>query len=426
MTKNAFILNFFKLYNMLWKLCLPFLARNKRLKHGFQKRITSFHHSRADIWIQAASAGEAYLAVQIIKKLTPQTPLTILATSITSQGMDILKTRLTRKTISSCINLKIEWFPFDMPQNIKKAVKKINPCIMVLLETEIWPALLYYLKQNKTKIFIINARLSQKSYTHYRKTKILWKHLEPDVILSTSRQDAQKYGQIFETKRIKTMSNIKFESIDTDILESATQKRIRNIFPQTVPLTILASIRKQEEKEVILIIKTILKAFPNQVIAVFPRHMHRIDACKRHLKSSGLKFCLRSEITDFPAKPGIILWDTFGELKTAYSCASVVFVGGSLKPLGGQNFLEPAMQGAVTVIGPHYDDFAWVTDEIFKQGIVIKKSHWKTVAETILKTLENPSSQSTCKHMAQKFIKTHQGGAGQVCDEILKAFDDFF
>ncbi|SDU22432.1 3-deoxy-D-manno-octulosonic acid transferase [Desulfobacula phenolica] len=426
MTKNAFILNFFKLYNMLWNMCLPFLAKNNRMKQGFQKRVTSFHHSRADIWIQAASAGEAYLAVQIIKKLTPWAPLTVLATSTTSQGIDILKTRLTRETISSCIDLKIEWFPFDMPDTIRKAVKKINPCIMVLLETEIWPALLYYMKQNKTKIFIINARLSQKSYTHYRKTKILWKHLSPDVILSTSKQDAERYAQIFETTKIKTMSNIKFESIDTDILDSATQKRIKNIFPQTMPLTILASIRKQEEKEGILIIKTILKAFPNQVIAIFPRHMHRIDAWKRHLTSSCLKFCLRSGITDFPAKPSIILWDTFGELKTAYSYASVVFVGGSLKPLGGQNFLEPAMHGAVTVTGPYYDNFTWVTEEIFKQGIVIKKNHWKAVAETILKALETTTLKSDSRHLAQEFIKTHQGGASQVCDEILKAFDDFF
>lgn len=426
MTKTAFILNFFKLYNMLWNLCLPFLKKNKRLKQGFQKRITSFHHSRADIWIQAASAGEAYLAVQIIKSLTPQTPLTVLVTSTTSQGMDILRAGLKRETINTGIDLKIEWFPFDMPDTIKKAVKIINPCIMVLLETEIWPALLYYLKQNKTKIFIINARLSQKSHAHYRKTKILWKHLAPDLILATSLQDAERYEQIFETATVKTMSNIKFESIDTDTPDSGTLERIRNILSQTVPLTILASVRRQEEKEVIRIIKTVLKAFPNQVIAVFPRHMHRISAWKRLLTSHRLKFRLRSGITAPLAGSGIILWDTFGELKTAYGYASVVFVGGSLKPLGGQNFLEPAMQGAVTVIGPYYDDFAWVTDDIFKKGIVIKKNHWTAVAETILKTLETPETPSDRKHRAREYIKTRQGGAGQACDEILKAFDEFF
>ncbi|MBU2452705.1 MAG: 3-deoxy-D-manno-octulosonic acid transferase, partial [Proteobacteria bacterium] len=73
MTKTAFILNFFKLYNMLWRIGLPFLKKNRRLRQGFQKRVTSLHHSKADIWIQAASAGEAYLAVTLLKRLLPKT-----------------------------------------------------------------------------------------------------------------------------------------------------------------------------------------------------------------------------------------------------------------------------------------------------------------------------------------------------------------
>jgi 3-deoxy-D-manno-octulosonic-acid transferase len=143
MTKNTFILNFFKFYNTVWRLSLPFLKTAKRLQFGFEKRKSSLHHSRADIWIQAASAGEAYLAVNIIQTLDPATNIKILVTSTTSQGIDILETRLTKKTFNRFIELKIEWFPFDMPDTIEAAVKAINPAIMVLLETEIWPALLY-------------------------------------------------------------------------------------------------------------------------------------------------------------------------------------------------------------------------------------------------------------------------------------------
>jgi len=425
MTKNAFILNFFKLYNMLWRLSLPFLAKNKRLKFGFQKRISCFHLSKADIWIQAASAGEAYLAVAILKKLKPKTETTVLVTSTTSQGVDILKPLLNRQDINKLINLKIEWFPFDMPATIKKAVEIINPGVMVLLETEIWPALLFYLKENQTKIFIINARLSKKSFSRYQKTIFLWKHLTPDIILATSDQDAKRYKQIFKTTAVKTMPNIKFESIETDSPDADTLNQIKQILPQTLPLTILASVRKQEEKDIVHILKDILTLFPDQVVALFPRHMHRLSAWERHLTSHGLPFKLKSGIQSSLTTPGIILWDTFGELKTAYNFASVVFVGGSLKPLGGQNFIEPAIQGAVTITGPYYDDFTWATNDIFKKGIVIKKDNWKAIAETILKILENPVSKSDRKHLARKYLTSNQSGTRQACSEILKAFDGF-
>lgn len=421
MTKNAFILNFFKLYNMLWKLALPFLKKNKRLKSGFHKRTTCFHHSRADIWIQAASAGEAYLAVTILKQLPLKTKTRVLVTSMTSQGMDILTARLTRNAISRFIDLKIEWFPFDSPHTIKGAVRKINPRVMVLLETEIWPALLFYLKKNQTQIFIINARLSKNSFRGYMKTKFLWKHLAPDTILATSHQDAERYRHLFETARVLTMPNIKFESIDTGLKECVTQEKINKILPQNLPLTILASVRQQEEEQISLILMDILKEYPDQVVAVFPRHMHRIASWKKHLKSRNLNFHLRSKI-NFPLKhPGIILWDAFGELARAYQFAKVVFVGGSLKPLGGQNFIEPAIQGAVTVTGPYYDDFAWAMDDIFKKGIVIKKDHWKSVAGTIIKTLESPVNRSDNQHQAQKYISRNQGGTRQACNEILNA-----
>ncbi len=425
MIKNAFILNFLKLYNMLWKLTRPFLKKNKRLRLGFNKRSTSTHHTKADIWIQAASAGEAYLAVNIIKTLEPAVEIKVLVTSMTSQGMDILKKDLVPNHISKKIDLKIEWFPFDMPDVVKGVVKKIDPKIMVLLETEIWPALLYYLKKNQTRILIINARLSKKSFSHYMKTQFLWKHLGPHTILATSKQDAQRYKKVFMTSRVGTMSNIKFETIKTDRVESDRKKIIKSILPSHKPLTILASIRKKEEKEMTLLIKEILLAFPDQVVAIFPRHMHRISALQKHLNALDLTFVLRSQITEPVIGPGIILWDTFGELQTAYGFASVVFVGGSLKPLGGQNFLEPVIQGAVTITGPYYDDFAWVTDDIFNKSIVLKKDNRMAIAKAILKTLEFPIGKSALKHKAQNYIKSHRGGTCQACNEILKAFDGF-
>ncbi|MCK5348403.1 MAG: 3-deoxy-D-manno-octulosonic acid transferase, partial [Desulfobacula sp.] len=267
--------------------------------------------------------------------------------------------------------------------------------------------------------------LSKKSFNHYLITKFLWKNLAPDIILATSDQDAKRYEKVFERAVVNTMPNIKFESIDTDVPEADTLKQLKKVLPQTLPLTILASTRKQEEKDIIHIIKNILKTFPDQVVAIFPRHMHRINAWQKLLTSQNLNFHLRSRI-NFPLKdPGIILWDMFGELKTAYGFASVVFVGGSLKPLGGQNFIEPAIQGSVIVTGPYYDDFAWIKNDIFKKGVVIKKDDWKTIAETIINALEVPVNRSDRKRLAREFIESNQGGTEQVCNKILKSFDGY-
>jgi 3-deoxy-D-manno-octulosonic-acid transferase len=408
---------------MLWKLSLPFLKINKRLKPGFTKRHSSLHLSKADIWIQAASAGEAYLAVNIIQTLDPKANTTMLVTSSTSQGVDILKAGLSKETISCFIKIQIELFPFDMPETIKAVVKAINPTVMVLLETEIWPALLYYLKKNSSKILIINARLSQKSFINYMKTSFLWKHLSPDNILAISSLDAKRYKSLFRDATVKTMPNIKFESIEANRPDAPALKQIKTILPKKFPLTILASIRRQEEKEVILLLKKILKRFPNQVIAIFPRHMHRITSWEKLLNSHNLNFHLRSRIFTPITNPAIILWDTFGELKTAYSLASVVFVGGSLKPLGGQNFIEPAIEGAVTIIGPYYNDFAWADDAIFDKKIVLKNENWKSVAKTIVQYLKNPVNKKNNILQSREYMELNRGGTLKACNEILKVFD---
>jgi 3-deoxy-D-manno-octulosonic-acid transferase len=411
---------------MLWTLALPFLKKNQRLKPGFSKRISCSHLAQADIWIQAASAGEACLAARIIQGLSFKTKTAVLVTATTVQGIEILHTCLTGKKTPPSIDLRIDWFFFDQPDIMKKAVETICPRIMVLLETEIWPALIHHLKQKKAKILILNARLSKKSHGHYLKTKFIWKHLSPDIVLATSDRDARRYGQIFETAEIKTMPNIKFESIDRDSPDIGTRERIKKLLPPALPLTILASVRQEEEKEVLNIINLVLNRFPRQVVAIFPRHVHRIRFWEKRLTQSRLNFKLRSQIKSCPAGPGIVLWDRFGELKTACGFASIVFVGGSLKPLGGQNFIEPAVQGAVTVTGPYYDDFAWAGETLFTSRIVLKEKDWQSVARTILNALELPGNKSERKDRALAYLQSNRGGTRQACDEILKAFDVFF
>ncbi len=415
----VFIPNFLNIYNILWQAALPFLKKNKRLAPSFQKRVTTDHLKNADIWIQAASAGEAFLALSLLSTLEPAQKIKILITSTTSQGIEILKSGLAQKKISSNIDYCLDWFPFDIPSTIQAAVTRINPVVMVLLETEIWPALLHYLKKNNTQILIINGRLSKKSARHYKLTNFLWARLSPDNILAISPLDAKRYGQVFDKAQITTMPNIKFDLMESLPDENSRSKDLKKIIPKSVPLSILASIRRQEEEAILEIIEYLLARYPGQVVAIFPRHMHRVDAWKKKLARKKLSFQLRSQLQGSGTKNRIILWDRFGELRSAYGIASTVFVGGSLAPLGGQNFIEPTVLGTPTVTGPHLDDFAWVGDDIFSRGIVTRCKDPRTVAQTMATHLETTVDRPEQRQKARDYVQKRQGGTILACQTIL-------
>ncbi|MCK5099614.1 MAG: 3-deoxy-D-manno-octulosonic acid transferase, partial [Desulfobacteraceae bacterium] len=284
-----------------------------------------------------------------------------------------------------------------------------------LLETELWPGLLYMLKKHKIKTVILNARLSSKSFARYLKTKFIWQKISPQKILATSKKDAERYKKIFSAKtKIDTMPNIKFDSIPTNEEEEHSIGNLETILSTDIPLSILASIRKEEETHIQGILKHLINSFPDQVIAIFPKHIKRI----KHLSSQlttltselGVKWQLRSKISSKVDKKTIILWDTFGELKHAYAHAVTAFVGGSLEPLGGQNFLEPIVHGTATVTGPFLNSFKWVDNKIFESNIVFKAENAKQVGDFMVEKLKNPPDKDQLKKTSVDYIRKNQGG----------------
>lgn len=440
-------------YNFAWQAVLPLLKTHQRLKPGFSRRTSAAHFSKCDIWIQAASAGEAYLACSLVKSMRFQAKTQVLVSTTTIQGMEILEKELAHRlpnqplnlspnqpqnqlanknmelgpaqTLDPSVKIMLAWFPFDMPSLMESAVKRIDPAVMVLLETELWPGLLSCLKRRGTEIIMVNARLSEKSFKGYRRTAFLWRHLAPDTILAISVREAERFAALFPKAEIKVMPNIKFDALTTmngALPKTGTDSNENNLNPK-IPVSILASIRREEEEMAQRIVARILKGFPNQVVAIFPRHMERIRSWERNLTRAGYNWCLRSRRSDLKTvEPGsIILWDTFGELKQACSVATTAFVGGSLLPLGGQNFMEPAMAGAATVTGPHLKDFLWVGEEIFQKKIVHRAKNWQQVADFMIENLVNVPRRSVQEEQTQNFIQTHQGGTRLAVNQITRS-----
>lgn len=439
-------------YNLSWRAVLPLFKTHRRLKAGFSRRTSADHFSKCDIWIQAASAGEAYLACSLVKTMRFEAKTRVLISTITSQGMEILEKELFRplpnhspghssgqppdqesgqrpiQIIDPSVEIVLAWFPFDIPCLMESVVKRTDPAVMVLLETELWPGLLSCLKGRDTEIIMVNARLSEKSSKGYLRTASIWRHLAPDTILAVSDREAERFAALFPESTIKVMPNIKFDALATHTdagtkIRSDSNNSNEIQFNPKIPISILASIRREEEGMAQKIVARILKGAPNQAVAIFPRHMERIRSWEKNLTQEGYSWCLRSHKSDLrTVKSGsIILWDTFGELKQACSVATTAFVGGSLLPLGGQNFMEPAMEGAATVTGPHLNDFLWVGEGLFEKKIVFRAKNWQQVADFMIESLINIPRRSVQKEQAQDFIKTHKGGTKLAVNQITKS-----
>ncbi len=428
MTKSAFIPNFLRFYNILWRTALPFLRQNKRLTPSFDARVSPKGLPQSDIWIQAASAGEALLAVSILGALNPASKTRVLVTTTTDQGMEILEQAFFSPSSAALpldpkIAVTLGWFPFDLPLVMSQALGQVSPKTMVLLETEIWPALFYALKRSRVHTLIANARMSKKSFRRYRLTSALWPPLSPDNILAVSGTDQRRYNRIFRHARISAMPNIKFDAFETGPADpdNWAGNPMATLFPDSVKLSILASVRRQEEALAAKMLKYLVSHRPDQVVAVFPRHMHRISAWEKRLKKQRQPYILRSELdlSRDRIDKGIILWDRFGEMRQAFERASAVFVGGSLTPLGGQNFIEPVIKGAPTVIGPFHDDFSWVGEAMFEKKIVLKAKNWLEAARVMESFLEGPVSRIDLRDQALAYVESHKGGAKMAARAIL-------
>ena len=416
MTNTLAIKTAFWLYNLGWSLAIPALRFNHRLAEGFEQRTLRKKLPQADLWIQAASVGEAFLAQELLSRLKPRQSLRVLITSNTSQGIEIIEGAINGITPNNRgITVFSAYFPFDKPAIIKRAVRDVNPKIMILLESEMWPGHLAALKKCGCKILVINGRITSKSLSRYLIWPSLWHTLRPDKILAISENDARRFSTMFGKNRVNVMPNIKFDRLES--MESTPDQKnpLESILPHEIPFIVLGSVRQEEEHLVEKIIIEILGKKPRSIIGLFPRHMHRIKYWKDALSRLAIPWVLRSATGQIVSPETVILWDTFGELSFAYKSSKAAFVGGSLAPLGGQNFLEAVTCGVIPVIGPSWENFAWVGSDILNKGLVKIAADWKEITDTLVKGIENPPSHEIVQKSALEYLENRRGGTEIAC-----------
>lgn len=412
-------------YDLLWSAAIPILSMNPRLSDGIAQRRGIELPPPCLLWIQAASVGEAYLAREIVKRLVPPAaPLGVLLTTNTRQGLAIHEETLRLPEVAAGpLRAVAAYFPFDAPRIMRRVVGRVRPAVAVLLETEIWPGFLRELRNQGTRVLLLNGRLSPRSLARYRIWPSLWRQAAPREILAVSEADADRFRCLFGDACIGVMPNIKFDRLEglSDSVRGAGPP-IFGSEPPGSPFVVLGSVRKEEEGDATRIIKALRAEVPGVVIGLFPRHLHRVATWRKRLDRMGIPVILRSGMGckgEALAPAGtVILWDTVGELAAAYAHAQTAFVGGSLAPLGGQNFLEALICGVIPVIGPSWEDFRWVGTALFESGLARIGEDWRAVAAHLIRDLKDPPSRDEVKARGRAYFSGRRGGAAAACRHI--------
>jgi len=353
---------FFSFYNLifitLYSLTLPFvffLVKSKILPHDFLEYYGFLPHqnkTRQSIWFHCASVGEIKSIITPIKEIKKEYPLlNVIITTITSSG----KKTAIREIEGATVFL----LPIENALSIRKIIKKNNVKLLFIIETELWPNLINTASKC-CKLYLINGRLSQKTYKKYKATSFLFRKLfnKFDGIYAKSMFDKNLIESI-SYSRVKYLGNIKFASnninLNNNVIETFYDKNC----------LLLASTHKGEESFFIEYVSRYIDRFDYIIIA--PRHINRIEELQNLLKSKNLAYSVFSKEKIFNK---FIIIDIFGLMDTLYYISRRIFIGGSIVNIGGHNIYEALRLKKVVSTGPHMSNFEDISELALNCGIL--------------------------------------------------------
>jgi len=314
--------------------------------------------------LHAASVGEVNAAAPLIRALLsrcPGVPLTV--TCFTPTGSARIKALLGEQ-------VQHVYIPLDLPGPVQRFFRRTQPCLLIIMETEIWPTLYHAAARQNIPIVLANARISDASFPRFLRLRPLMRHAlqQVSVIAAQSTRDAQRFGALgASSDRIRVTGNLKFELALPPGLREQGQE-LRRAWGEQRPVFLAASTREGEEGPVLDAFQGVLKHFPTALLILAPRHPARFSQAVQLASASGLSVHLVSAGLSHPASVQCLVVDAMGELLRFYAACDVAFVGGSLVAVGGHNMLEPAALSVPVLIGPHTFNFANISGELLAAG----------------------------------------------------------
>ena len=368
------------------------------------------------IWIHAVSVGEVNASMPLIRSLIEKYPYAeMLVTTTTPTGSKLLIERLGNK-------IKHQYLPIDIPMFLNFFLDKWKPKILILLETEIWPNLIFECNNRGILTTLVNARLSEKSKENYLKySSLIRPAIESlDLILAQFESDKRGFLEIVNKKEISLCGNLKSDQ-DIPLELSKIAKTARedwSLDGLKRPVLIAASTHDIEEEIVLEAYKDVIKKYPGTLLILVPRHLERFEKVKAILKNSGLQFVSRSKKTNVTSNTQVLLGDTIGELNFLYSLADVAFVGGSLIDHGGQNLLEPCAQSLPILSGPNLRNFLDISEQLKQnEGLKIVNNS-KELSNSFIEYVANEQEVMRAGNNAFEVFMKNRGALKRVTDKL--------
>jgi 3-deoxy-D-manno-octulosonic-acid transferase len=395
-----------------------FFQRFGRYDGKLKQALTNRHV----IWLHAVSVGEVAICTQLIRALEPRVPnLKIVVSTTTSTGMAELKRKLPS-------HIHKTYYPIDRRKYVRKAFHVLGPEAIVLVEAEIWPNFLWQAQRQRVPIFLVNARLSERSYRGYRRFGFLFRPLFASFagVGVPNEEDAARLCELGCRREVmQVVGNLKFDSAKIEEQRSLDiPALLRQLgVPENTPILLGGSTHAGEEVILAEIFQRLRKRFPTLFLVLVPRHQERGKEVGKIFEERGIKFIYRSLITTqvqhTAGSLDALLVNTTGELKYFYEVATVVFVGKSLTAQGGQNPIEPALLGKAVVFGPNMQNFASISAAFVAAQAARQVKSAVELEEVIAELLSQETRRIEMGQRAIRVVAQNRGSVDRTVDMIL-------
>jgi len=411
------------------------LWRRGNWQAGFGERFANYDTklkqaltNRHSLWLHAVSVGEVGICAQLIKALEPRVPnAKIVVSTTTTTGMGELRKKLPT-------HISKIYYPIDRRSYVARAQAVVHPQAIVLVEAEIWPNFIWRAQSQRIPLFLVNARLSERSYRGYKRFGFIFRPLFAAFagVGAQTETDAARLRELgFRPEAIHVVGSLKF---DAALLEGRRTLDVPALFQQLgvregVPILVCGSTHSGEEAILADIFLRLRQKFPDLFLVLVPRHQERSRGVAAELAARNIKFAYRSELKGngspryAPGELECLLVNTTGELKFFYEFASLIFVGKSLTAEGGQNPIEPGALGKAMVFGPHMQNFADVTQSFLRRDGAVQVADASGLEVALAQLLADAPRREQLGQNARAVVQENLGAMDRTVEMILASIN---
>jgi 3-deoxy-D-manno-octulosonic-acid transferase len=366
------------------------------------------------IWVHAVSLGEVTAAAPLVRSLRARHPhLPVVLTTATPTGRE-------RAQALFGDSIAVRYVPYDTPGSMRRFVARVQPRVVIIMETELWPNLFNECRRRRIPVVLASARLSPRSVARYRRFGALFRGVFSDntQVAAQSAEDAERFAAIgADRRRIHVVGNLKFDiAIDEGVERRG--RELRDACWGARPVWIAGSTHAGEEEPVLTAHAGLQGELPRALLLLVPRHPERFGAVADLLGRRGVRFERRSGAGAVRADTQVLLVDTVGELAALYASIDVAFVGGSLVPVGGHNLLEPAALGVPVLMGPSQSSGKEIAQLLLQEGAALEVADGAELARVLSQLFADPERRRRMGLHGRRVVGANRGSATRLLELV--------